>query len=88
MHVATYSVCHQLGSSARNGALLDNDGALASVLGHKAGDGFKGSHISSAASANTALLGGGIYSYEDDVGLGNVAGNVGAEEEVGLSSSN
>lgn len=88
MHAATYSVCHQLGGSAGNGALLDDDGALASVLGHKAGDGLEGSHVGGAASPNTAFLGGGVYSHKDDVGLGNVAGDVSAEEEVGLSSSN
>lgn len=88
MRAATYSVGHQLGSSARNGALLDNDGALTGVLGHKAGDGLEGSHVGGAAGTNTAFLGGGVDSHEDDVGLGDVAGDVSAEEEVGLSSSN
>jgi hypothetical protein len=88
MHLFTYSVCHQLGGSARNGALLDNDGALTSVLGYEAGDGLEGSHVGGAAGTNTALFGGGVDSHEDDVGLGNVAGDISAEEKVGLSSSN
>lgn len=84
---ATYRVCYQLCCSARNSALLDNDGTLARILGHKASDGLEGCHVRSAAGTNTTLFGGGIYSHQDDVGFGNVAGDVGAEEEVALSSS-
>lgn len=86
-HATTYRVCDQLRGSARNRALLDDDGALARILGHEARDSLKGSHVCSAAGTNTTLLGGGIDGHQDDVGLGNVAGDVGAEEEVALSGS-
>lgn len=88
VQAATYSVCHELSSSAGNSALLDNDGTLTRILGHEASDGLESSHVCGAAGTNTALLGGSVDGHQDNIGLGNVAGDVGAEEEVALSSSN
>lgn len=79
----TYSVGDELGSSARNGALLDDDGALASVLGDDASDSLKGSHVSGAASTDTTVLCGGVDGDEDNVSLADAASDVGAEEQVG-----
>lgn len=81
----TYRVRNQLSSPARDSALLDDNGALASVLGHDTSDGLESTHISSAASTHTAVLGRGVDGNQDHVGLGDGAGDVGAEEQVALA---
>ena len=84
----TYSVSDELSSSAGNSALLDNDGTLTSVLSNDAGNGLESSHVSSAAGTDTTVLGGGVDGDEDNVGLADVLGNVGGEEQVGLALRN
>ena len=86
--LSTYSVSDELGSSARNSTLLDNDGTLTSVLGNDTSNSLESSHVSSAAGTNTTVLGGGVDGDEDNVGLADVLGNVGGEEQVGLALSN
>jgi hypothetical protein len=82
------SISDKLGSSARNSRLLDNDGTLAGVLSNDAGDSLESGHISGAAGTNTTVLGGSVNGNQDNIGLANVLGNVGGEEQVGLALSN
>ena len=83
-----YSVGDELGCPAGNSALLDGNGTLTGVLGDNTGDGFESSHIGSAASTDTTVLGGGVHGNEDDVGLADVLGDIGREEEVWLANRN
>lgn len=84
-NTATYSLGNQLSGTAGNGALLDNNGTLTSVLGDNSGNSLKGSHVGGTASADTTLLCGCVDGNEDNVGLGNAARNIGGEEEVALA---
>lgn len=81
----TYGISDELSGSARNGALLDNDGTLTGVLGNNSGDSLERGHVSGAAGTDTTVLGGGVDGDEDNVGLTNVLGDVGREEKVGLA---
>lgn len=58
------------------------------MLSNDTGNGLESSHVSSAAGTNTTVLGGGVDGDEDNVGLADVLGNVGGEEQVGLALSN
>lgn len=58
------------------------------MLSNDTGNSLESSHVSSAASTNTTVLGGGVDGDEDNVGLADVLGNVGGEEQVGLALSN
>ena len=80
--VRAYRIGNELGRPTRNGALLDDDGALSSVLGNDSGNSLKGSHIGGYPGADTSLFGGGIDGNKDNIGLGNAVGDVGGEEEI------
>ena len=86
MGTNSYRVRNKLRSPAGNRALLDDDCALARVLGHEAGDGLESRHVGGTASTDTALLGGGVDGDEDHVSLGDVSSDVGREEEVALAA--
>jgi hypothetical protein len=82
------SISDKLGSSARNSGLLNNDGTLTSVLSNDASNGLESGHISGTAGTDTTVLGGGVDGNENDIGLADVLGNVGREEQVGLALVN
>lgn len=79
----TYGISNELSGSAGNGRLLDNDGALTSILSDIGSDSLESSHISSTASTDTTVLGRGVDGNKDDIGLTDMLGNVGRKEQVG-----
>lgn len=83
MHVK--SISNKLSSSARNSGLLNNDSTLTGVLSNDTSDSLESGHVSGAAGTNTTVLGGGVDGNKDDIGLADVLGNVGREEQVGLA---
>ena len=88
-HIAkTHSIGDELSSSAGNSALLDNNGALTSILSNNTSDSLKSGHISGAASTNSTVLGRGIDGDKDDIGLANAGSNISAEEEVSHTLGN
>lgn len=85
--VVTHSLGDELGRAARNGALLDDDGTLAGVLGDDGSDSLESSHVGGAASTDAALLGGRVDRDEDNIGFGDATGHISGEEEVALTGS-
>ena len=83
-----YGIGNELGRPARDGGLLDDNGTLTGVLSHNASDSLKGGHISSATGTDTTVLGRGVDSNQDNVGLADALGHVGREEQVALALGN
>lgn len=86
-HRCTYNLLDHAGSSRRNGALLDNDSAGSSVLGHSLAGALESAQIGGVASSETIGLGRRVDANEDNVGLTNAALNVGGENKVGLAGA-
>lgn len=83
----TYGIGDELSSPARNGTLLDNNGALTSVLSNNTSDGLESSHVGGATSTDTTVLGRSVDSDENDIGLANAGSNISAEEKVARTRS-
>lgn len=83
IHPLTYRFVHELRGPHRDRRLLHNDGAWARMLGDDSCDGLKGGHVGGAAGTVAAILCRRVDGDKDDIGLGDDAGHVGREEEVG-----
>jgi hypothetical protein len=74
--------------TARNGALLDNDGTLLCVLCDHASGTLKDAKICRGSCAEAVQLCGSVDADEDDVSLGDRLGHFGRECEVGRPLGN
>ncbi|TKW51028.1 hypothetical protein CTA1_9768 [Colletotrichum tanaceti] len=78
----TYNLANHAGGARRDGALLDNDGAILGELGHRLGGALEGTQVGRVAGAETVRLGRGVDADEDDVGLADAALDVRGKGEV------
>jgi hypothetical protein len=86
--IGTYSISNELGSSARNSTLLNNDGTLTGKLSNDTGDSLESSHVGRAASTDTTVLCRGVDGDEDNVSLADGLADIGGEEQVAGSHPN
>jgi hypothetical protein len=84
----TYNVSDHVCGTARNSALLDNDGSLLCVLCDHASGTLEDAEIRRGSCAEAVQLCGGVDADEDNVSLGDRLSHFGRESKVGCPLGN